>query len=369
VTVGAPVVAPVLEPKARHTGRANGVGGAAREAATPLEAVPTVTTPEPGLLDSLVMEWWAALDAAQSALRAAGRSLPDEELGERSRQLAGERAATVQQLKGLAHELHTESRLLRLLSAPAITRQMLALPSGVNACVFDLDGVLTTSASLHAEAWAETLDAFLFDRAARTRHPVIPFDRRHDYEDHIAGRPRLEGVRAFIGSRGISVSEGGPDDPPGAHTIHGIANRKNELLRRRLEREGVAAFAGSRCYLEAVRMLGLRRAVVSASANTQAFLEHAGLAALVETTVDGDTMRIEHLRSEPRPDALLAACDRLGVQPGETAVFATTPAGIAAARNAGARIAVGVDRDRHGAALRASDADLVVGDLTELLDR
>ncbi len=323
----------------------------------------------PLLLDELALGWWAALDAARSALRAAGSTLPAGEVAERSRRLGDERVGTIQLLGSLAHELHADSRLLELLAAPRITPSMLGLPDGVEACVFDLDGVLTTSAVLHAEAWAETLDAFLVDRAAHSAHPVLPFDPHRDYEDYIAGRPRLEGVRAFLGSRGISLPEGRPDDAPDAHTVHGLANRKNQVLQRRLDREGVAAFDGSRCYLEAVRMLGVHRAVVSASANTQTFLERAGLSGLIEETVDGETMRIERLRAEPEPDTLLAACARLGVSPARSVVFETTPAGIAAARNAHVRLAVGVDRDGSSRALRASDADRVVRDLTELLDR
>ena len=145
---------------------------------------------------------------------------------------------------------------------------MLGLPDGVVACVFDLDGVLTTSATMHALAWAETFDPFLLERAERSHREFVPFDRRTEYQVYIAGRPRLEGVRGFLGSRGIGLPEGDADDPAGAETMHALANRKNQVLQQHLDRQGVAAFSGSRFYLEAARSIGVHRAVVSASANT-----------------------------------------------------------------------------------------------------
>jgi HAD superfamily hydrolase (TIGR01509 family) len=319
-------------------------------------------------LDPLAAQWWTALDAAQSALRAASPYLSPQELGERGRHLVEERNVAVRELEGLAHDLHAHSQLLHLVATPSRTRHMLGLPNEVTACVFDLDGVLTTSATLHAEAWTETFDRFLLERAERSHRPFVPFDPDHDYEDHLAGKPRLDGIRAFLASRGISLPEGDTDDPPGAETIYGLANRKNRALRRRLDREGVAAFEGSRCYLEAARMLGLHRAVVSASANTAAILERAGLARLIEGRIDGNAMREERMLPQPAPDTLIAACQLLHVDPREAVAFETTPAGISAARRAGVKLAVGVARNGHAEALRASDADLVVGDLSELLD-
>jgi HAD superfamily hydrolase (TIGR01509 family) len=320
-------------------------------------------------LDALAAQWWTALDAAQLALRAAGLYLKPQELGERSRGLAAERGETVQLLQGLARSLQADSRLLNWFAGPGVTRRMLGLPDGVVACVFDLDGVLTTSSTVHAAAWTETFDAFLLDRAERSRREFVPFDPRHDYQDHLAGRPRSNGVRAFLASRGIGLTEGNRHDPPGAPTVHGLANRKNQLLQQRLQRHGVAAFDASRCYLEAARILGVRRAVVSASANTATILERAGLAHLIELCIDGNTIEAEQLRPKPAPDTLLAACEDLHAQPSQTAAFETTPAGVAAARAAGVRLVIGVDRSGYAEALGASDADLVVGDLAELLDR
>jgi beta-phosphoglucomutase-like phosphatase (HAD superfamily) len=288
-------------------------------------------------------------------------------LGERSHRLVDERGDVARLLQGLTR-LQADSWFVHWLSAPALTSRMLGLPGGVLACVFDLDGVLTASATLHASAWAESFDAFLMNRAKRGQREFPPFDRS-DYQRSLAGRPRLDGVRALLANRGISLPEGSPDDPPGADTVHGLANRKNEALRRRLDRDGVSAFEGSRSYLEAARLIGLRGAVVSASANTTTILEQAGLGHLIEQRIDGTTIEAERLRPKPAPDTLLAACRRLGIEPGRAAAFETTPAGIAAAREADFRLVIGVDRNGHSRALHASDANLVIDDLADLLNR
>ena len=185
----------------------------------------------------------------------------------------------------------------------------------------------------------------------------------------ITGRPRLTGVRAFLASRGISLPEGNPDDPPGTDTVYGVANRKNVALQRRLDHEGVSAYAGSRSYLEAARMIGLRTAVVSASVNTAIILERAGLAELIDQRIDGTTIETERLRPKPAPDTLFAACQRLDVEPRRTAAFETTAAGIAAAREADFRLVVGIDRDGTGDTLHASDTDLFIKDLADLFKR
>lgn len=328
-----------------------------------------VSAAQPLGLAELAVRWWAALDAAQSALHAAGPYVGAQESGERSHRLAAERSEITQLLQGLARDQHTAGWLLHWLASPGLTRRMLGLPDGVVACVFDLDGVLTTSATTHAAAWAETFDPFLLERAEHGRRQFIPFDGRREYQDYIAGRPRLDGVRAFLASRGISLPEGSADDPPGAPSMHGLANRKNHVLQQRLDRQGVAAFAGSRFYLEAARSIGVHCAVVSASANTATILESAGLVHLIDHVIDGNTIETEQLRPKPAPDTLIVACQRLNVQPRQVAAFETTPAGVTAARAAGVRLTIGVDRSGHTEALLASDADLVINDLAELLDR
>ncbi len=312
----------------------------------------------PGL-ETLAMRWWAALDAARAALHSAGPYIGAQEQSARAGHLAAERSEVIHLMQAVAREEHSAPWLMRWLAAPALTRRMLGLPDGVAACVFDLDGVLTTSAAMHAVAWAETLDPFLLEQAERSHREFVPFDARAEYEDYIAGKPRLDGVRGFLGSRGITL----PDS-----AVHDLANRKNELLQQHLDRQGVAAFSGSRFYLEAARTIGVQRAVVSASANTTGILESAGLEHLIGHTVDGNTIAAEHLAAKPAPDTILAVCRLLGVEPGHLAAFETTPAGIAAAREAGVRLTVGVDRTGQTRAL-LGEADLVISDLAELFER
>jgi beta-phosphoglucomutase-like phosphatase (HAD superfamily) len=314
-------------------------------------------------IDDLVGSWWTALEAGESAVHAAGRYLTGEETTRRGQQLREERVEAMRLLGALARDGHSQSRLLRLLGAQALRRSMLGLPEHVTACVFELDGVLATSAAVHAAAWAETFDPFLLERAERHRRPIRPFLRDRDYEDHLAGAPRLVGVRAFLASRGISLPEGADGDPPGTATVHGLANRKNEALQQHLE--AVDAYAGARTYLVAAGMLHVQRAVVSASANTEAMLVRAGLDDLVDGLVDGRVIEAERLRPWPAPDILLAACGRIGVAPHQAAAFETTALGIAAARAAEVSLAVAVGPEP----VVAAEADLVVSDLAELLDR
>jgi beta-phosphoglucomutase family hydrolase len=330
---------------------------------------------EPAMsLDTLAAHWRTALDVAADALHAASRCRTDlgfaeQELAARRGQLARERDATARLLALVAHDERLQ--LHRSLSAPRTTARMLGLPAGVLACVFDLDGVLTGSAAIHAAAWSDAFEEFLSLRLERTGERFAayrPFNPRTDYSQHIHGKPRLDGAHAFLASRGIRLPEGHVDDPPGAETVHGLANRKSEALARRLDREGVEAYADTRQYLEAAREAGLRLAVVSASANTGSILERAGLAALITERVDGNTIRGEHLRSKPAPDTLLAACRQLGVPPRRAAVFETTSAGIVAGRAAGFGFVIGVDRPDLAGGLDAGGADVAVPGLAALLD-
>jgi beta-phosphoglucomutase-like phosphatase (HAD superfamily) len=321
-------------------------------------------------VDALAGGWWEALRAAESALTRAADVLSPQEIAERRRCLGEERVATVRLLERLADGVHAHRGLIEWVAAPALTLRLLGLPTGVTACVFDLDGVLTTSAAVHAGAWAETFDPFLLHFAERSRLQFVPFDESDDYRRYVAGQPRLDGVRAFLASRGLRVPDGAEDDAPGLETVHGLANRKQQALERRLRREGVSPFAEARSYVEAVRLLGLRRAVVSASASTAAMLERAGLAHLIQERVDAQAAAAEHLAPEPAPDMIRAAVARLGVEPTEAAVFATTARGVRAARTAGARIVIGVDRDRDTEAERSlGEADIVVASLAELVNR
>ena len=244
---------------------------------------------------------------------------------------------------------------------------MLGLPDGVTACLFDLDGVLTDTAAVHNRAWKQTFDEFLRRRADAGGDPFVEFDPGADYNAHVDGKKREDGVRAFLASRGIVLPEGTPEDAPDADTVWGVGNRKNELLLATLERDGVEVYEGSRRYLQAAKDAGLRRAVVSSSANTAQVLEVTGLAELVELRVDGLTARERGLPGKPAPDTFLAAAADLGVTAAQAVVFEDALAGVQAGRAGDFGYVVGVDRVGQADALAAQGADVVVQDLAELL--
>ena len=244
---------------------------------------------------------------------------------------------------------------------------MLGLPDGIRACLFDLDGVLTQTATVHAAAWKEMFDEFLRARAEEAGTAFVPFDEASDYHRFVDGRPRYDGVRTFLASRGIELPEGTRDDPAAAATVSGLGNRKNELVLELIERGGVSTYEGSVAYVRATRDAGLRRAVVSASENTPAVLAAAGIAELFEVRVDGVVARERRLSGKPAPDTFLAAAAELGVGPAEAAVFEDALAGVAAGRAGDFGFVVGVDRVGQAAALREHGADVVVSDLAELL--
>ncbi len=241
---------------------------------------------------------------------------------------------------------------------------MLGLPDGVTACLFDLDGVLTDTASVHDKAWTQVFDEFL---RARDGEGFTPFDPDADYARYVDGKRREDGVRDFLASRAITLPQGDPDDPPTASTVHGVGNRKNVLLLQRIHDDGVRVYDGSRRYLQEARKAGLRRAVVSSSANTRDVLRVTGLEELVELRVDGVTARERDLKGKPAPDTFLAAAQELGLDPQQCAVFEDAEAGVRAGRAGGFGHVVGVDRTGHAAALREHGADVVVQDLAELL--
>jgi beta-phosphoglucomutase family hydrolase len=244
----------------------------------------------------------------------------------------------------------------------------LGLPDGVTGCLFDLDGVLTKTAQVHDAAWQEMFDGYLRARAQRTGQPNAPFDPVRDYEEYVDGKPRADGTRSFLASRGIELPEGGEDDPADAETVHGLGNRKNEILLRRIREDGVQAYEGSVRYVRAVRDAGLRRAVVSSSANCRDVLVAAGIEDLFEARIDGVVAGRDHLRGKPAPDTFLAGARALGLAPAAAAVFEDALAGVAAGRAGRFGYVVGVDRVGQADALRSHGADFVVTDLAELMD-
>jgi len=246
---------------------------------------------------------------------------------------------------------------------------MLGLPDRIHACLFDLDGVLTQTASVHAAAWKEMFDAFMRERAERTGEAFVPFDSVRDYDEYVDGKPRYDGVRSFLASRGIQLPEGDPNDPPSAETVAGLGNRKNEIVLSLIRTQGVKPYEGSVRYVRAARDAGLRRAVVSSSANCKDVLVAAGIEDLFEVRIDGIVAEREHLKGKPAPDTFLAAADALGKEPAQAAVFEDALAGVEAGRAGHFGFVVGVDRSGQAEALRDHGADVVVSDLAELLDR
>jgi beta-phosphoglucomutase family hydrolase len=244
------------------------------------------------------------------------------------------------------------------------TPRALGLPDGVRACLFDLDGVLTRTATVHMAAWKRTFDEFLHGR-----DPALPEFTQEDYNRYVDGKPRADGVRDFLAGRGIPLPEGSPGDAPGAATVQGVATRKNELVLRELEEHGVEVYEASIRYLRAVKNAGLATAVVTASANGEQVVASGGFADLIDTRVDGVVAAREGLRGKPAPDTFLAGARALGVEPAEAAVFEDALAGVAAGRAGGFAFVVGVDRVGQADALASSGADVVVTELDQLLDR
>jgi beta-phosphoglucomutase family hydrolase len=241
---------------------------------------------------------------------------------------------------------------------------MIGLPEHITALLFDLDGVLTSTADLHRAAWRATFDEFLRERDGSG---FAPFTDR-DYADYVDGRPRADGVRTFLDARGILLPEGDPDDPPSAMTVNGVGNRKNMLVQKIITEQGVTPYPGSMRYLHAARDAGLPIAVVTSSANGATVLAAANITPMIDALVDGLVLAKENLRGKPAPDSFLAGAKALGVAPANSAVFEDALAGVAAGRAGGFGYVVGVNRADQAEALREHGADVVVDDLAELLD-
>ncbi|MFE0862151.1 beta-phosphoglucomutase family hydrolase [Streptomyces rochei] len=238
----------------------------------------------------------------------------------------------------------------------------LGLPDSIRACLFDLDGVVTKTAVVHAAAWKETFDAFLRERDGADFRPFTD----SDYDEYVDGRPRADGVRTFLASRGIELPEGEPGDPPDARTVNGVGNRKNELVLEKIRTDGVEPYEGTLRYIDAVRAAGLATAIVSSSANTRDVLRSIDAERLFDVRVDGVVARERGLPGKPRPDTFLAAARDLGVEPSRAAVFEDALAGMDAGRSGHFGYVVGVDRVGQTDALYAHGADRVVKDLAEL---
>jgi beta-phosphoglucomutase family hydrolase len=246
---------------------------------------------------------------------------------------------------------------------------VLGLPDGISGCLFDLDGVITKTATVHAAAWTEMFNEFLRKRAMQTGEPFVAFDSVKDYEQYVDGKPRIDGTRSFLASRGIDLPDGREDDPPDAQTSHGLGNRKNEILLHMLATKGVDVYEGSVQYVRAVRDHGLRRAVVSSSENCREVLEAAHIEDLFEVRIDGFVAKRDHLRGKPAPDTYLAAARALGLEPAAAAVFEDALAGVESGRAGGFGYVIGVDRLGQAGALHEHGADVVVTDLATMLSQ
>jgi len=239
-----------------------------------------------------------------------------------------------------------------------MTPPRLGLPAGIRACLFDLDGVLTHTATVHAAAWREVFDAFLEERAASTGTDFVPFDPVADYRTYVDGKRRRDGVRSFLASRGIRLPE---------HDVRELAQAKDALVLAAIHRHGVERYDASIGYVRAAREAGLRCAVVSASRHCEEVLRAAGIEELFELRVDGVVADHERLAGKPSPDTFLAAARKLGEGPSACAVFEDALAGVEAGRAGGFGFVVGVDRTGGSAPLREHGADVVVADLADLL--
>jgi beta-phosphoglucomutase family hydrolase len=257
--------------------------------------------------------------------------------------------------------------MARQLKAAGSERNRLGLPPTVAACLFDLDGVLTETARVHAAAWKTMFDAFLKQRTASGGSRFKPFDKVADYDQYVDGKPRADGVRSFLASRHIEIPEGVESDPPGKDTVHGLGNRKDRLFLDLIHHDGVSAYRGSVRYVHAVRDAGLRTAVVSSSKNCTEVLKAAKLDGLFDGQVDGNVAESEHLKGKPAPDTYLRAARMLGAQAGQAAVYEDALAGVEAGRAGGFGLVVGVNRVGQAAALRSHGADVVVRDLADLM--
>lgn len=238
---------------------------------------------------------------------------------------------------------------------------------GMDAVLFDLDGVLTDTSSLHARAWKQMFDEFLARWCEEHDHPFQPFRIESDYQQYVDGKPRVEGVASFLESRRIVLPDGVAEDPSDHHTIHGLAKRKNELVVQMIDAESVEPFAGSIRFVEWVREHGLRTGVVSPSRNAARVLEAAGIADLFDARVDGLVAAELGLPGKPTPDTFAECARRLGTTPERAVVIDDAAVGVQAGRLGQFGLVIGVERDSNGARLEEEGADIVVADLGTLV--
>ena len=246
-------------------------------------------------------------------------------------------------------------------SKPRISREL------YDAVLFDLDGVITDTARVHAACWKQMFDEYLQQRARQNHEAFRPFDADTDYRLHVDGKPRFDGVRDFLMSRGIRLPEGNPDDPLEAETVGGLANRKNDLVNQVIEDNGVEAYEGTAKLIRQLRRQGFKMAVVTSSQNCTVVLRTVGLHQFFDAEVDGNTIVAQHLAGKPAPDTFLMAARLLGVQPSRAVVIEDALSGVEAGASGRFGLVIGVARSRNADELRRHGAHLVVSDLAELV--
>jgi beta-phosphoglucomutase family hydrolase len=237
-----------------------------------------------------------------------------------------------------------------------------------DAVLFDLDGVITNTATLHATCWKQMFDEYLRERAEQKGEAFRPFDLATDYRLYVDGKPRFDGVRDFLRSRGIQLPEGNPDDPADVETVHGLGNRKNDLVNRAIAEVGVEPYAGTVQFIHQLGRDGFKIAVVTSSQNCSAVLRAAKLDASFEVRVDGNTIEAERLGGKPAPDTFLMAARLLGVEPKRTVVVEDAISGVEAGSNGNFGLVIGVARKGNAEELKRHGAHLVVEDLGELVE-
>jgi beta-phosphoglucomutase family hydrolase len=237
-----------------------------------------------------------------------------------------------------------------------------------DAVLLDLDGVITDTAGIHAACWKQMFDEYLQKRATQRGEAFHPFDVATDYRLYVDGKPRYDGVRDFLRSRGIQLAEGSPDDPPEAETVDGLGNRKNDLVNKIIEEKGVEPYEGSVTFIRRLRHQGFKIAVVTSSQNCTAVLKAAKLDHFFDLQVDGNVIHAEYLAGKPAPDTYLRAAQLLGVEPGRAVVIEDALSGVEAGAAGGFGLVIGVARKGNSEELQRHGAHLVVNDLGELAD-
>ena len=236
-----------------------------------------------------------------------------------------------------------------------------------DAILFDLDGVITNTANMHATCWKKIFDEYLQTRSTKTGKTFRSFEIATDYKLHVDGKTRFDGARDFLKSRGITLPEGTHDDPPHKETVCGIGNRKSNLVTKVIKTDGIEVYEGSMTFLKHVKEIGMKTAIVTSSENSQAVLQAAGIRDVFDAQIDGTTIVDQHLAGKPAPDSYLKAVQLLEVQPKRAVVIEDAISGVQAGVKGGFGLVIGIDRKGYAEELKKNGAHIVVSDLSECI--